>query len=136
MNAVSDNDNRASREWATRPDDQRFETLEALKASVLQRRHESWTATPKCEDMQARPLDGNGFGSKCSTPRRPNRRLLTPTNFAFGQLCGYAKAPASYLRSLPSELTAINLQWGLEHMRCVRIRSFWPRATGTTSCGP
>lgn len=42
------------------------------------------------------------------------RRLLTPTNWSFTQLAGYAGAPAGYLRKLPAELAAINLQWGLE----------------------
>jgi hypothetical protein len=42
--------------------------------------------------------------------------MLAPTNWGFGQLSQYAQAPASYLRKLPSELAAINLQWGLEKL--------------------
>jgi hypothetical protein len=45
----------ASREWASRPDDQRFPFLAELKASVLQRRRESWTATPQANQLRALP---------------------------------------------------------------------------------
>jgi hypothetical protein len=47
-------------------------------------------------------------------PTRGERRALAPSNWAFGQLAQYAQAPAGYLRKLPAELAAINLQWGLE----------------------
>jgi hypothetical protein len=47
-------------------------------------------------------------------PTRGERRLWTPSNWAFGQLAQYAGAPASYLRKLSAELAAINLQRGLE----------------------
>ena len=39
------------------------------------------------------------------------------TNWAFGQLCARASAPAGYLRSLPAELAAIPLQWSMEQKR-------------------
>lgn len=105
----------ASREWATRPEDQRFTSMADLKASVESRRHESWTATPDCSDLRIIPMDDNGLGVQVYDPTKGEDRLLKPTNFAFGQLAQYAGAPASYMRKLPAELAAINLQWGLEH---------------------
>jgi Domain of unknown function (DUF932) len=105
----------ASQQWASRPDDQRFETLEALRDSVAQRRRESWTATPATNELRIVPAESNGILVEAFDPTKGERRALTPTNFAFGQLAAYAGAPASYLRKLPSELAAINLQWGLEH---------------------
>jgi len=42
-------------------------------------------------------------------------KTLAPSHWSFGQIASYARAPASYLRGLPDELAAINLQWGLEH---------------------
>jgi hypothetical protein len=106
----------ASREWSTRPDDQRFVSLADLKASVLQRKRESWTATPATNDLRVLPgSDSAQLAIEVYDPTHGENRQLTPSNWAFGQLSGYAKAPASYLRTLPAELAAINLQWGLEH---------------------
>jgi hypothetical protein len=104
----------ASRQWASRPDDQRFLTLADLKANVLQRKHESWTATPLAADMRVLPQGDNDLAVEVYDPSHGERRSLTPSNWSFSQLAGYAGAPASYLRKLPAELAAINLQWGLE----------------------
>lgn len=104
----------ASQQWATRPDDQRFTSLADLKASVAKRRHESWTATPRVADLRMVPTESNGLQVDVFDPTIGARRQISPTNFAFGQLAGYAGAPASYLRKLPAELAAINLQYGLE----------------------
>lgn len=104
----------ASRQWASRPDDQRFLSLAELKESVLQRKRESWTATPATADMRVIPHDNNSLAIQVYDPSHGETRDLEPTNWAFGQLAAYAGAPASYLRKLPAELAAINLQWGLE----------------------
>lgn len=105
----------ASRQWATRPDDQRFLTLEDLHRSVMTRRHESWTVAPPVSEIQVRPQTNNGIGLEVYDPTSGADRLLYPTNWSFNQLASFAKAPASYLRQLPAELAAINMQWGLEH---------------------
>ena len=104
----------ASKQWASRTDDERFLTLDALKESVLNRRHESWTATPQTADMRVVPGPDNGVEIEVFDPTKGERRALVPTNWAFSQLSQYAQAPAAYLRKLPAELAAINLQWGLE----------------------
>lgn len=103
----------ASLEWARRPEDERFVTLDELHASVMKRKHESWTATPATNSIRALPYEG-GIGVQIYDGTKGEDRILAPTNFAFGQLAQYAQAPASYLRRLPPELAAINLQWGLE----------------------
>jgi hypothetical protein len=113
---LSQNLHTVSRQWATRPDDQRFTSLADLKAAVLRRRSESWTATPGIGDMQMIPVAGDDVAVEVYDPTAGQRRQLTPTNYAFTQLAGYAGAPASYLRKLPAELAAINLQWGMEHL--------------------
>lgn len=112
---VAQNLTQASREWATRPDDQRFLTLEELAASVSQRKGESWTAAPLTKDLRVLPTEAGGLVVDVYDPTKGERRELTPTNWSFAQLAGNAAAPAAYLRKLPAELAAINLQWGLEH---------------------
>lgn len=105
----------ASREWATRPDDQRYTTLADLKAAVMQRKRECWTATPETSELRVLPDGQNDLAITVYDPTKGEQRNLTPTNWSFSQLAGYAGAPGSYLRKLPAELAAINLQWGLEH---------------------
>ncbi len=104
----------ASHQWATRKEDERFLSLADLKAHVAKRRTESWTATPKASELRIVP-DNNNIGVEVYDPSYGQRRVVEPTHFGFGQLAQYASAPAAYLRSLPAELAAINLQWGLEH---------------------
>jgi len=115
MNRISNaNDFRASHEWATRPDDQRYTSLADLEFAVSRRKQESWTAAPQTADLRIVPEGEDGLGVQVYDPTRGQRVILEPTHFAFGQLCSYASAPAAYLRRLPSQLAAINLQWGLE----------------------
>lgn len=105
---------RASEEWRSRPADERFLTLADLKASVRQRKKESWTAETSPDKLKVF-VDGEKVGTRLYSRTLGREVELAPTNFAFGQLAQYAKAPGSYLRQLPAELAAINLQWGLEH---------------------
>ena len=49
-------------------------------------------------------------------PTHGERRALIPSNWSFSQLSQVAGAPASYMRKLPAELAAINLQWGIEKL--------------------
>src|SRR5260370_722617 len=104
----------SSTQWATRPDDQRYPSLADLKAAVLQRKRESWTATPTTRNLRVVPADSGAIGIQVYDGTKGEERILEPTNWSFNQLCQYAQAPAAYLRKLPAELTSINLQWGLE----------------------
>lgn len=103
------NDMRASNEWATRPDDQRFLSVDDLYARVQARKAECSERSVALDVLKLCPLpdgemaltDGVGLGAQL-------------THWSFGQLCQRAKAPAGYLRSLPAELAAIPLQWSME----------------------
>lgn len=103
----------ASHQWMTRPDDQRFVSLDELRQSVEQRKSESWTAVTKTNSIDV----VQGVDAIQLSVYDPNagRRIIEPTNYAFGQLAQYAKAPASYLRTIPAPLAAMNLQWGLDN---------------------
>jgi hypothetical protein len=103
----------ASQQWANRPTDQRFESFESLKAAVQTRKERSWTATPKTSSLRMVP-DGGDVKVQVYDPTRGREAVLSPSNWGFSQLASYAQAPPSYLRKLPAEITAINLQWGLE----------------------
>lgn len=105
----------ASHQWATRPDDQRYLSLAELKQAVLNRKTESWTATPQTKDLRVLPQENGNLSVELYDPTHGERRRVSPTNWGFGQLAQYAQAPAAYLRTIAPELAAINLQWGLEH---------------------
>jgi len=106
----------ASHEWRTRPDDQRFLSLEDLHASVSQRKTESWTATPSLKDLRVAVNEEDAIFVDIFDPSHGQRRQVAPSNWGFNQLCQYASAPAAYMRKLPAQLAAIDIQYGLEKM--------------------
>lgn len=103
-------DTTVSRQWASRPDDQRYLTLDDLYAKVAARRSTSAVEDCALDMMQVAPGDGGclEFGDS-----KGMRGVLS--HWAFGQLCQRAKAPAGYLRTLPAELACVPLQWSMEH---------------------
>lgn len=100
--------NIAHKQWATRPDDQRFLTLADLQNAVSNRKVHSWAIDQNTSDVRV-VANGNSLGVET------NNGVLTPTHWAFGQLAGVAGAPPNYLRTLPPDLAARNLQHGLEN---------------------
>ena len=99
---------RANREWSTRPADERFTSLKDLHANALAARANARQTSRKIGEVTVIAngddveLRGNATG-----------RVAKPTYHAFGQLAAIAKAPASYLRTLPAPLAADCLNNGL-----------------------
>jgi Domain of unknown function (DUF932) len=101
-----------SRQWISRPADQKFLSLSDLYASVKARAEASeeevvWTK--KVEFFAPDPLTRDTHGLKLGLS---DGTELNPNHWSFNQLCSLVKAPASYLRSLPSQLVADNLTYG------------------------
>ena len=94
--------NTASNQWASRPADQRFQTLEALRASVQNRRCRSRSVDIDIDAIEVADHDGTLVVNSAISP-------VTPTHWGFTQLSGWAGAPAGYLRKLPVDLVARNL---------------------------
>ena len=100
----------ANYQWANRPDDERFESLEAM-----------YKATKAYADS-AREQQAFLGGLRVEANSQDNNLLLTGqsgkyaklTHYSFGQLSRFAKAPAEYLRSLPPTLAAQNINHGLK----------------------
>ena len=86
-----------------------------LRTSVEKRKKESWTAAPSVDQLRVIINKDGKLLVEAYDPTRAGKVQLDPTHWGFGQLATYAKAPATYLRSLPSKLAAINLQYGLEN---------------------
>jgi len=102
----------ASKQWSNRPPDQRYETLDALQVAVAERRGESWTIASDTRDLRI-GSENDSLTVSAYDITQDYERTLEPSNWAFGQLAMYAQAPANYLRKLPAELAAWNLNWGL-----------------------
>lgn len=104
MTTLSD----ASRQWASRPADERYSSLEALHAAAQLQRDHAATARVPTHKLQVRETAGDILLQGETAAARL-------TNWSFGQLAARAKAPASYLTSLPAPLAAECLNHGLSH---------------------
>lgn len=98
----------ANHEWSTRPADQRFETLAALRESVHNRRMRSRSVDVQTSLVQASEVEGDLVINGKITASRPS-------HWAFGQLATNIKAPAGYLRSLPLPMVVPLLNHGLKN---------------------
>ena len=90
----------ASREWASRPPDQRFWSLEDLHAHSVQERSRSLGGVCRADAVRIahNPDTGLMLQGKESSARL--------TNWSFGQICNRAKAPQSFLSRLPGPMVA------------------------------
>jgi hypothetical protein len=100
----------AHNQWSTRPDDERFTSLEDLHAAT---RAYADTAVErdkvKASTLRVEAIDGDvQLLGRGGIPARL-------TNWAFAQLCARVGAPASYLQDLPATLAAQNVNHGLAH---------------------
>jgi len=99
---------KAHKQWATRPEDERFTSLEALHRAavnfraVAAERRDIDVSTLRVENVEG---DVQLVGRK-GVPAKL-------THWAFGQLAARIGAPADYLRKLPATLAAQNVNHGL-----------------------
>lgn len=102
----------ASAQWATRPVDQRFISLDDLEIAVGARRQRSSQAVVSLDQIKLGTTEDVTGGVFIETP---DGRQADLNHWSFGQLASRVAAPAGYLRKLPSALATLNLQWGIEH---------------------
>lgn len=101
----------ASRQWATRPADQRFSSLDALHAACSKNREISRTSSGYLSDLRFEAADGG-------LTVVGKQRKSDLTHWAFGQICTDLQAPAGYLRRQPATLAAQNLNHDLANLEC------------------
>lgn len=99
----------ASQQWATRPQDQRFTTLEDLAANVSARRLRSRSRDINVGELGVKLLDSGELVINSAIS------AASPTHWSFGQFAATVGAPGAYLRTLSPELAAANLNYGLKH---------------------
>jgi len=123
-----------SAQWFSRPDDQKFLTLDDLYAFTKARRDES----------SAEVIDASGIRFEAQRDEPEDLKILLPrerasaeplhvepTHWSFGQVASLLGAPASYLRKLPAPIAAINLQYHANNYASEKVKSL-VRVNGAT----
>ncbi len=129
----------ASREWADRPADQRFWTLQDLASKTKQYAAESKVKNLRLSMCYVAPTDTGDLQLV-----GPEGGRASFQHYSFGQFANLCEAPATYLRQLPAPLAAQCLNNGLAnipgeqklmfhqngglHLRCVtsdRYQRIW-----------
>lgn len=102
----------AHREWATRPADERYDSVSALHAAACARRNR----------LEERTIETRAF----RTETAPNDALVLHdasdrpaalTHWSFEQLATIAGAPPKYLRTLPAAIASSAINYGLQRQR-------------------
>ncbi|MDF2142937.1 DUF932 domain-containing protein [Paenirhodobacter sp. CAU 1674] len=112
---------RVSSEWFSRPDDERYLSLDALAASVRARAERSRTRVVESAAIHVEASRDNPERLDLVLPGA--EAPVAPTHWSFGQLASQVGAPAAYLRQLPAALAGINLQYGLSAHRAEQIKT-------------
>lgn len=99
---------RASRQWSTRPSDERFWSVQELSEQATADRNASREVVCELGKLSARPVDGD------LAIIGPSGAETSPTNWGFSQICRLIGAPADYLTGLPADLACRNINHGLE----------------------
>lgn len=103
----------ANRQWSSRPDDERFTSLDAMLTHFAAIRQESRELVVPSRRIHCLPDPDN----KGMMITGPNGHAYAPTHWSFGQMAQLAEAPAGYLRTLPSPIAADCINYGLQFKR-------------------
>ena len=108
----------ASRQWATRPDDERYTSLLDMQRHFNGVRERSRGVVTTTKQFQVAPLSDD-MEAKGLVVVSKNGTVAAPTNWAFGQMMQRAGAGSagSYIRSLPAPLAADCLNFSLRYQR-------------------
>lgn len=138
--SLSDGDMRGdvSSQWFKRPADEKFLSLSALYQSVLDREEHSTEARIKNRALEIfAPDPVTKADTHVLKAGMPDGREVDFSHWSFGQAAGLVKAPAGYLRTLPSQLVADNLTWGLQQNRSVEtVKTYDAKGTLRAITGP
>src|SRR5579862_6171578 len=96
----------AAREYASRPADERYPSVQALIQAAHHDRNHSIEKTMNAKELRVIPVAD-------SLMLQSPRNVAHFTHWSFGQLCRSLGAPAGYLRELPPAIAADALNFGL-----------------------
>jgi len=112
---------RVSSEWFSRPDDERYLSLNSLYSAVRARSERAVTRTVQSSAIRVEAQSNDISRMTLALPG--GAAPVSPTHWSFGQLASLVGAPAGYLRDLSAPLAAINLQHGLLSHRAEQVKT-------------
>lgn len=118
----------AHTQWATRPEDERFLSLTDLLEHTRRQRDSSVARVLPNRRVMATPVQDDATRKQLAIVNRATGEPSDPSHWAFGQLCGRIGAPASYLRSLPADMAADCVNYGLQARESVDELGFLLRS--------
>lgn len=110
----------ASKQWASRPSDERFTSLIDMRSHFENQRANSRGTVVSSRQVRVLPVNDTGAVDAAGTGLQVMGNAGTgyaPTHWAFGQLAQLAEAPAGYLRTLPAPIAADCMNYGLQYKR-------------------
>lgn len=109
----------ASNQWASRPADERFISLDEMAGVKQSIRDNSRAAVWANRDITVIPDPENPVkGLRLTRSRNPGKGAVM-TNWAFGQIARLGGAPSGYMGTLPAPLAADCINYGLHIARDV-----------------
>lgn len=116
-----------SRQWLARPADEKFLSLNDLRDAVAARRESAFERRINTKRVEfIAPENPTKIEETHDlTIGLPGGEILGPSHWSFGQLAGLAKAPAGYLRTLPSQIAADAMTYGMRYSRDVEEVKFY-----------
>jgi Domain of unknown function (DUF932) len=112
----------AHREWATRPPDERYASVEALHEAARARRDRTMERDIETGEFRTEAAGTDGLAI-CES----SGRMAGLTHWSFEQLATIAGAPPKYLRSLPAPITSDAINFGLRGHRRTQHQLFVDR---------
>lgn len=106
----------ANRQWASRPADQRFTSLDTMATMMHSVRDRSTANVVSNRALRFAPSPAD---EKRGLVVQGGAGTYDVTHWAFGQLAALAAAPAGYLRTLPAPIAADALNYGMRFARDV-----------------
>jgi hypothetical protein len=98
----------AHREWASRPPDERYASVQSLHAAARARRDRTKERTIQTGEFRTEAVADDAL-----VLHETSGRTAALTNWSFEQLAGIAGAPPRYLRSLPATIASDAINYGL-----------------------
>lgn len=104
----------ASRQWSSRPADERFTSLHDLYDVTRKGRENSVASVMSTRKLNFEPHPGDAMRGLVMSD---GSDFATPTHWSFTQAAALAGAPAAYLRKLPAPMAADCMNYGLRFLR-------------------
>jgi hypothetical protein len=109
----------AHREWARRPPDERFTSVDALCQAARERRSRIQEREIATVDLRTDAVADDALALNAGPDR-----VAALTNWSFEQLAAIAGAPPKYLQTLPATIASSAINYGLQRHRRERQQLF------------